>query len=170
MKLLSIDVGIKNLAICLFEQNQHNEEFRISKWEVVNLADKETFACCKVDKNKYCCSSPAKYKKEQSFFCTKHAKKESFHLPSKELKPSYVKKQTLQKLIQIAIQHGISYKTPVKKDNLIEVIQDYYYTYCFQEIVIENASKIDLINISINIKNKLNELLADVDTIEHIIM
>jgi hypothetical protein len=169
MKILSIDVGIKNLAICLFEQNQHNEEFRISKWEVINLADKETFACCKLDKNKHC-TSPAKYKKEELFFCTKHAKKEPFHLPFKELKPSYVKKQTLQKLIQIAVQHGISYKTPAKKDNLIETIQDYYYTHCFQEIITENASKIDLINISINIKNKLNELFADVDSIEHIII
>lgn len=169
MKIVSIDVGIKNLAICLFEKNQHNEEFKISKWEVINLADKENFSCCKIDKNKKC-NSPAKYQKEQQFFCTKHAKKEPFHLPIKELKPSSVKKQTLQKLIQLAIQYGIDYKTPAKKDNLIQNIQDHYYSNCFQEIITENASKIDLINISINIKNKLNELFSDVDTIEYVII
>lgn len=169
MKIISIDVGIKNLAICLFEKNQHNEEFKISKWEVINLADKENFACGKADKNKKC-NSPAKYQKNEQFFCTKHAKKEPFSLPIKELKHSFLKKQTLQKLIQIAVQYGICYTTPVKKDNLIKNIQEYYYNNCFQEIITENASKIDLINISINIKNKLNELLADVDSIEYVII
>jgi len=169
MKILSIDVGIKNLAICLFEQIQDKPEFTISKWEVINLADKENFACCKTDKNKKC-NSPAKYQKEEMFFCTKHAKKESFHLPIKELKSAFLKKQTLQKLIQIAIQYGVDYTKPAKKDNLIQNIQEYYYNNCFQEIITENASKIDLINISINIKNKLNELFSDVESIEYVII
>ena len=168
MKILSIDVGIKNLAICLFEQ-QENLDFTISKWEVINLADKENFACCKTDKNKKC-NSPAKYQKEDIFFCTKHAKKESFHLPIKELKSAFLKKQPLQKLIQLTVQYGVNYKTPAKKENLIQKLQEYYYNNCFQEIITENASKIDLINISINIKKKLTELLSDVETIEYVII
>ena len=169
MKILSIDVGIKNLAICLFEQNPDNLEFTISKWEVINLADKENFACCKTEKNKKC-NNPAKYQKEDMFFCTKHAKKESFHLPIKELKSASLKKQSLQKLIQIAIKYGVNYTTPAKKEGLVQQIQEYYYKNCFQEIITENASKIDLINVSVNIKHKLNELLSDVETIEYVII
>jgi len=37
MKILSIDVGIKNLAFCLFEKPPGNNEYKILKWDVVNM-------------------------------------------------------------------------------------------------------------------------------------
>ena len=49
MKILSIDVGIKNLAFCLLESNANNtndkndtfEEYKIIKWDVINLTEYE---------------------------------------------------------------------------------------------------------------------------------
>ena len=43
MKVLSIDVGMKNLAFCLFEIKD-SMEYQIIKWDVLNLCrDKEHF-------------------------------------------------------------------------------------------------------------------------------
>ena len=43
MKILSIDVGMKNLAFCLFNI-QDNLEYNIEKWDVIDLC-KEKFIC-----------------------------------------------------------------------------------------------------------------------------
>ena len=50
MKILSIDVGMKNLAFCLFEIKD-SMEYQIIKWDVLNLCrDKEHF-CKELKKN-----------------------------------------------------------------------------------------------------------------------
>ena len=38
MKLLSIDIGIKNLALCILENNNDNT-FKIVFWKVINLCE-----------------------------------------------------------------------------------------------------------------------------------
>ena len=74
MKILSIDVGIKNLAFCLFELSAP-DELSILKWNVISLAtDAPTYPCGVLDKSK-CCGKPAKFTKNNVFFCLKHAKK-----------------------------------------------------------------------------------------------
>ena len=37
MKVLSIDVGIKNLAFCMFEKTLESTQFKITKWDTVNI-------------------------------------------------------------------------------------------------------------------------------------
>ena len=49
MNLLSIDVGIKNLALCLIHLDETNN-FKIEKWDVVNLC-KEVKQTCECGKN-----------------------------------------------------------------------------------------------------------------------
>ena len=39
MKILSIDVGIKNLAFCLFEKPEIDQHFKITKWDIVNISE-----------------------------------------------------------------------------------------------------------------------------------
>jgi hypothetical protein len=168
MKLLSIDVGIKNLALCMFEKTDN--DYKIIKWEVLNLADKEVFDCCKTNKGNKKCSSPAKYNKNGLFFCTKHAKKEDYQLPLKDLKPAVIKKASLQKLKNIINNYEIPVDGQQTKNNLVDAITSYYDKNYFTEIDKENASKLDLISISVNLKNKLNELLKDVDDIQDIII
>ena len=41
MKILSIDVGIKNLAYCLFEDVDEDGSFKITKWDISNIAEQE---------------------------------------------------------------------------------------------------------------------------------
>jgi hypothetical protein len=38
MKIVSIDVGIKNLAFCLFVKPEDSNAFQIAKWDSINLA------------------------------------------------------------------------------------------------------------------------------------
>lgn len=61
MKVLSIDVGIKNLAFCLLEKTETS--YKIVKWDSINVADTETHICCAVEKNKQC-EKPAKFFKK----------------------------------------------------------------------------------------------------------
>ena len=75
MKILSIDVGIKNLAICLFDQPYHNLDFVIKKWDIINLIEEKILKCGCIDKNKMC-NKPAKLEKNNVCFCLKHAKKQ----------------------------------------------------------------------------------------------
>ena len=83
MRIISIDVGIKNLSICLFENNPDN--FEIIKWDLINLMDKETISCCIPE-----CKNEVKYMKEEKTYCLKHGKKTNYLVPTKELN-SYLK-------------------------------------------------------------------------------
>ena len=59
MRILSIDVGIKNLALCIIEITE-NKEYKIIDWKVINLCG-EKQVCCQVTK-KGPCKSIAKFK------------------------------------------------------------------------------------------------------------
>ena len=39
MKILSIDVGIKNLAYCLLDIDKAKTDFKILKWDTINLLE-----------------------------------------------------------------------------------------------------------------------------------
>ena len=44
LKILSIDVGMKNLAICLFNITD-NIDYKIECWDVLNLCEEQNFIC-----------------------------------------------------------------------------------------------------------------------------
>ena len=92
MKLLSIDVGIKNLSFCLFEIA--DKKTTIVSWNNINLTEKETALCCYSSLNETnsnskkkksiknddananeICNKPAKFKYGEACYCLKHAKK-----------------------------------------------------------------------------------------------
>ena len=58
MKILSFDVGIKNLAYCLFSMNCCNDNLlKIIKWDVVNLCEStSSSSSSSLSKTKYTCS------------------------------------------------------------------------------------------------------------------
>ena len=45
MKIISFDVGMKNLAYCLFNIN-NKEEYSILKWDVINICDENEKCYC----------------------------------------------------------------------------------------------------------------------------
>jgi len=161
MKVLSIDVGIKNLAFCLFEKLDDNEQFKIIKWDVVNISEKESLKCCFTDK-KIVCNKPAKFKKEASCFCLKHSKKQPFSIPSSEQKPSFISKQKIQTLYEIADSHEIKYDHKIKKLDLINKINEHISKTYFNLVETTNASDVNLFDIGKNIKLHFDKLFSNV--------
>jgi hypothetical protein len=161
MKILSIDVGIKNLAFCLFVKSETDQHFKISKWDVVNISQEETFTCSFIEKN-VLCNKPAKFKKEENCYCVKHSKKQQYQIPSAEQKPSFINKQKLAKLYEIADNHNIKYDPKIKKVDLVNVINEHIQKSYFETIESKKANEVDLFNIGMNIKNKFNDIFKDI--------
>jgi hypothetical protein len=158
MKIISIDVGIKNLSYCLFEKNVNN--FIITKWDIINLLEKEISLCgCEN------CPQEAKYIKQDKLYCLKHAKKTEFLIPTKQLNPSFLKKQKLENLIKIANELYIDEPHLLKKKNLLDVLLEFLEKNCLESIFKVNCNKIDLIEVGRNIKYKLDPLFQDIDIV-----
>ena len=173
MKLLSIDVGIKNLSFCLFDihsPDQKSNHLKVIKWDNIDLSEKTESKCIEIDKNGLC-DKPAKFTKDGKCYCLKHSKKQAFLQPTTDLKPSYINKQKIQNLIDIADKYKIKYENPPKKANLVALINDFISNNCFTAIAKTNACKVDLVTIGRNIQNKFDEILCDhLSSIETIII
>jgi len=169
MKILSIDVGIKNLAFCLFYKPSTEEHFKVLKWDIVNLSDDECLKCVFTEKNEIC-NKPAKFKKDDKCFCLKHSKKQQYQVPTSEHKPSFINKQKIAKLYEIADSHGLKYDPKIKKTDLVNSINEHIYKTYFETIESKNANDVDLFNIGVNLKNKFNNLFKDESKIDYVII
>ena len=172
MKILSIDVGIKNLAFCLFDGANNNH--KIIKWDVVNLSQKKDIKCDALEKNTPC-GKTAKFTKDNLCYCLKHSKKQqAFQIPTTDLKHTFIKKQKLQELIELADKYNIKYdnlKKPIKKAELTTIINEHICNNYFDSIDSINASKVDLITIGRNIRIKLDDILDEhISTIDIVII
>jgi hypothetical protein len=169
IQLLSVDVGIKNLAFCLFKKEESSSYYTISKWDVINIGENETLVCQAIQKNEKC-NKAARFTKNKLCFCEKHAKKQEYFIPNTDLKRANVHKKKIQELYDLADKYKIKYNMPIKKKELLDVIDSYIYNTCFEPISATNASKIDLITIGRNIKDKFDILFDKEGTIDYIII
>jgi hypothetical protein len=170
MKILSIDVGIKNLAFCLFDKSPTVENFKVTKWDIIDISEQEnTIICGFVEKNEIC-NKPAKFKKDDKCYCLKHSKKQQIQIPTSEQKASFISKQKIQKLYEIAESHNIKYEPKTKKADLIKLINDYININYFQSIESKKAADVDLFNIGLNIKTKFNKLFENEGKIDYVII
>ena len=72
MKILSFDVGIKNLSYCLLDVSN---SYTILEWDIINLCDYKIIKCNHVLKNKKICNNNAIYNlNNEKFFCKLHNK------------------------------------------------------------------------------------------------
>ena len=170
MKVLSVDVGIKNLAFCLLEKKEGEVDFSIGAWNTLDLSEEVSYTCSSMEKG-VPCGKPAKFKKNAFCYCLKHSKKQSYQVPTNELKPSYINKQKIQNLYEIADKYKIAYEKPIKKAELTTLINEYIRNTCFEPIVKVNASKLDLVTIGHNLQKKLDEVLEhEFDTMTNVII
>tara|TARA_Y100001970_G_C14249837_1_gene870996 strand:+ start:3872 stop:4648 length:777 start_codon:yes stop_codon:yes gene_type:complete len=145
MKILSFDVGIKNLAYCLFEIN--DKEVNILKWDIINL--------CNTSKKCNFCIKEAKYVKQDKYYCTNHAKKEK--LDKNFLNYHKEKKENLIKLLQ---KLNIEVDKKEKKENILKILDDNNDKF-FKKIESINANDIPLLNVGIAIKNEFVKHFQD---------
>ena len=170
MKILSIDVWIKNLAFCLFDKSPTAEHFKVTKWDIIDISEQEnTVLCGFVEKNEIC-NKPAKFKKDNKCYCLKHSKKQQIQIPTSEQKSSFINKQKIQKLYEIAESHNIKYEPKTKKVDLIKLITEHINMNYFQTIESKKAAEVDLFNIGLNIKTKFNKLFENEAKIDYVII
>ena len=163
MTILSIDVGIKNLAYCLLD------ECVIHKWDVLSLVNNEKYVCCAKNKEGQC-KSEAKFTKNGNMYCLKHAKKCDYIVPNSEIKPSNIKKMDIIKLKALADKYSIEYDYKLKKKDLTKELLDFFENKCFELIEVTNASDVDLITIGRALKKSFDETFPEDCIIRRVII
>lgn len=107
MIILSIDVGIKNLAICEIDAEQK----KILNWQVINLC-KDQELCNFITKKKVSCGKPAVYAKCNSLYCNAHAKKSTHIIPRDIPTCAMIKKLDEKALTQLTEKWNITSNKP----------------------------------------------------------
>jgi hypothetical protein len=185
MRLISFDVGIKNLAYCVFSNESTNQ---IVSWKVANLLESEisqvSYTCSqeltkkrKSDAPKLC-GKVAKYQSPgpsplpYTYCCETHAKKSTeWIIPKKDYTLSKLKNKTLPLLQNLCRENGVDV-AGLKKQEIVDKLSAYYSAKCFTQVGIsltKTAGETDLISIGRAIKRVLD---ADLETREatHVII
>ena len=155
MKVISIDIGIKNLALTLLEHTPQSTHLKISYWDIINLCN--AIPNCS-SKN---CKFTAKFYKDNKFFCKKHTKQEEYKIPTINIKT--LSKQNMKTLGKIAEENSIEFDKSTNKIELVKRIEDHVANTCFNTIESINANNVNLIDLGINLKTELNKLFSNID-------
>lgn len=178
MRVMSFDIGIKNMAYCTFSVAESPKKYDVLDWNVLNLMDTNTTTIqkctCKNLKNVEC-KKKAKYKKNEQSFCEKHATQCSqFILPNLDFKS--LNKKKVDELIRICISHSIFNDLEniekIKRVELLKKIQDFIDNKCLEPISVKKsktASETTIITIARNMTKLLNSV-KEIDQITHVII
>ena len=190
MKILSIDVGIKNLAYCLMETSSDNKtketkdnkslqkivkntDTSIIQWDVINLCGE--IPKCSIDK----CNKPSKYVNQTNqdiieYLCLTHSKKSGLIIPSANLSLKKLKKMKLVDLNKIVSEYSIipsNESSKMKKENVFKTIIEYMEKHMLSAVTTISANDFDLVNLGIAMKNAFDkELENHLKTIDCIII
>lgn len=179
MKTISFDIGIKNMAYCVFDCSTNVD---ILEWKVISLMEEQQtnpICSCKIiPKSKKAeiksCKKIAKYSKNDQYYCEKHATESQYLLPTKENTFTQIKKKRNEELIKWGKQHflflDIENLEKPSKQYLLDTIQKYLESKCLQpvkKVKNKTASETDLVVIGKNMKKEFNKnrLFQEVETI-----
>jgi hypothetical protein len=124
MTLLSIDIGIKNLALCILD----TPTTKIIYWDVLNICNMNT----QVTETKVCCTyckNNAKYTKLNNNYCIKHSKKQTeYFIPTGDLLQKKLNKNTIDQLKELIekykIEVDINNNKKITKKKYLELINN----------------------------------------------
>lgn len=179
MKTISFDIGIKNMAYCVFDCSINVD---ILEWKVISLMEEQhtnPICTCKIiPKSKKAeikpCKKIAKYSKNDQYYCEKHAIGSQYLLPTKENTFTQIKKKKKEDLINWGKQHflflDIENLDKPSKQFLLDTIQKHLENRCLQpvkKVKNKTASETDLVVIGKNMKKEFNknQLFQEVETI-----
>jgi hypothetical protein len=191
MKILSIDVGIKNLAYCLLEKTHTDNDaaahgtaahaddtadngYAILKWDVLNLCGKPP--TCNI------CNKPAKYTGKKMnetntanilmHFCATHAKKSEFKIPEAALTLKKIKAMKLIQLNEIVKDFHITLPASHnKKEQILKEVIHYMDTKMLSTTTSVAANSVDLVSLGIALQQTFDEELKnELATIDQIII
>lgn len=188
--VISFDIGIKNLAYCVFSINKsYSNKTSILKWGVANLIPTDTSAantshtcnCKKKTKNaSSLCGKKATFQHEQNYYCNVHAKTSGKFMPtdfSIGRKPSglpsvtdqraviSIKKLKLEELKSFCDLHKIPFDhASDKKPDILAKADAFIKAGSLIPIKVEkkNANHVHIVEIGKQIKIQLDEILTNV--------
>jgi len=184
MRVISFDIGIKNMAYCIFAEGGKT----IVDWGVMNLLCDKTpeYRCnCalkitkKTQMQSRLCMHVAKYQKGQEYFCEKHAKTSKYSLPNSEISKSKLQKcqdfGDLAKTMNRFIEYTEFAKVKRSKKETIDFFMNFVKTDCLEPIVCKKSCSktANLIDIGREINLQLSAILLKFDPnreITHIII
>jgi len=167
MKILSIDIGIKNLAYCVLEIEENSTTFNIIKWDVINLCG-EIPLCQYVMKNKKMtkkCDKKACVYRDNIYYCKTHAKKMNCLLETSETKIKASSKLCELKLL--ADKYNITYTAQDKKCDLYREVTNYINKNIYRNVKKISASDLSLIDVGYAIAKMVPQHIEtnDIDTV-----
>ena len=119
------------------------------------------------------CEKKANYKKGEHYYCNTHVKNnKTYIIPSKTTKTTYLKKQKIQTLIDICHKHLIYFTEKKKKEEIIQVLEEFYAKHCLDVLNTskkESANEIDLIDVGRNMKTMLNQI-PKIQEVTHVLI
>ena len=158
INILSIDVGIKNLALCLFSIHKGDKQkYEIAKWDVLNLCKEDNFMCTNI-----ACNKKALYCKHDSFFCKKHTSDTSYNILPSPLEAKNIKNVKVDELKKRFIEYDIPFEKKNSKIILLELLEtEIANKYLEIANKAKKASDFDLIQIGIHLTDILDDYLQE---------
>lgn len=165
MKLLSIDVGIKNLAYCLMQAGEAQQtNAKIIAWDVINLCGKDPLCSA--------CIKTAKFAQAEKYYCASHAKKSGLLMPLPAISPKKLKKMKLSDLQKVILDYSIPIPPSViKKEDIFKVVSTFLEQKMLTTIAGAKANDMDLVQIGIAMRKAFDEELKHhLSSITHIVI
>jgi hypothetical protein len=178
MSIISFDIGIKNLAYCIFSL-KNASSLQILDWNVINLLDdskKPVVATCNCQKakNSGICGKKAVYTYGPNYYCNIHSKNSGKLFPTKETSMSTIKKLKMDELTQFCANHFISIDPKNKKSEILTKVQTHFEKNTLVPIKPEkktNANQLHLVDIGKRIKSNFDAKLQPyIGELTHVIL
>jgi len=162
MRILSIDIGIKHLAFCLFGLTD-TSEYNIERWDIINLCNEEKHQCSCVNAKKKPCIRTPRYSKNNLYYCKIHAKKQKYKIPLQEYKLSILNKTKLSQLKKIYENMDGPNIKKIKKNECLNYILTYLDEYYLNFIIVPKASEFKIATLGQNIRIQFKKLLDGIN-------
>jgi hypothetical protein len=164
--IVSFDIGIKNLAYCVFKTGP--EGLSIVGWGIANLAlqdavEKPQCNCAKSRASGPCGKTASYTYGEAQRFCKTHAKSSGKLIPTKELSAAAFKKMKIEELTTLCTKSGIGILNSDKKPDILAKVVAHFAARTLVPVVVaksKNANQIHLVEIGKRIKTQFDEVFS----------
>lgn len=187
MKIISFDVGIKNMAYCIFSIDNSCVENKmlIADWNVVSLLENEeprlnctclrtkTKSKSKSKTDDNICNRIGKFRRGENIYCDKHAKAQTeWLLPQTRFSQKNLKKTKIDDLINLASELKIE-NIAKRRADILKQFDDFVSNKCLSQVsavVKQNAGHVDLVSIGRKMREVFDTVLIHHRDITHVII
>jgi hypothetical protein len=170
MNIVSFDIGIKNMAYCLFQMD--NLSIQCTSWDVLNLMPQEATIVPTCSS----CKRKSKFRKNATFFCeahTKVAERDLGHVrPGKQWTLAALRKHKLDPLLQLMRECKLTVSDSPTKTMCVERLQQWIAQNVLEPVVtkVKSANDADLIEVGRQLVLQLDAALLTTTMIHQVIV